>query len=190
MKKKDLANLINKSLVTFISIALLGALVMTPACSSPPPEKKAEPAKTEEPAKEPVKKRSMADLNAAASLAVKKLNEKLDSVEFAGFPAWSAKISDPRFNKWVKLTLPVVSSILDQVPEGYVLYIVGHATNFSNSPESKIKDLSRRRAKFIYDSFAKQGLKSNKIKYKGAGTSENTKEGVANRRISFRIEPK
>jgi outer membrane protein OmpA-like peptidoglycan-associated protein len=125
-------------------------------------------------------------------------NDQLSKYPVAGFAYKSSKVPAQEWDKWAKVAAPVIKGIVDKIPDGYVMEVRGHtdargpAEAEGNKPgNSKI---STDRAKAVYNSLAKAGIKSDKITYRGVGSTE-PKPGVdANsaeqRRVTFVIVPK
>ncbi len=127
-----------------------------------------------------------------AELKVKGLNSKLSSVSLKGFPSWGSKVDSSKWDLWAKLSAPAVNAVAKEVPDGYVLQITGHATKAGS--KSRNLSVSKKRAKYVWSSLKKQGLKTDKITYKGVGYSEpideNDPTNPENRRVSFKIVKK
>jgi outer membrane protein OmpA-like peptidoglycan-associated protein len=125
-------------------------------------------------------------------------NAQLAKYPVTGFAYKSSAIEPMKWNNWARVAAPIVSGILDKLPEGYVMEVRGHAD--SRGPEEPEGDkpgnlkISKDRAKAVYNALAQQGLKTNKITYRGVGSSEPI-AGVATdsaqqRRVTFVIVPK
>ncbi|MBN2159082.1 MAG: OmpA family protein [Spirochaetes bacterium] len=138
------------------------------------------------------------DVGDAGNAVVSASNAQLAKYPVTGFAYKSSTIEPMNWNKWAKVAAPIVSSILDKLPDGYVMECRGHAD--SRGPEDPEGDkpgnlkISRDRAKAVYNALAGQGLKTNKITYRGVGSSQPL-AGYATtapqqRRVSFVIVPK
>ncbi len=125
-------------------------------------------------------------------------NAQLSKYPVTGFAYKSSAIEPMKWSTWARVAAPIVSGILDKLPEGYVMEVRGHAD--SRGPEEPQGDkpgnlkISKDRAKAVYNALAQQGLKTNKITYRGVGSSEPI-PGVATdsaqqRRVTFVIVPK
>jgi outer membrane protein OmpA-like peptidoglycan-associated protein len=104
------------------------------------------------------------------------LNKQLQRATFSGFGYKSTKPPAQKWDKWAASAAPLVRKVLKKVPEGYVLQVTGHTdASGPEEPEGNkpgnIK-ISDGRAKAVYNSLRRQGLKSSKLTYKGVGSSE------------------
>ncbi len=125
-------------------------------------------------------------------------NGQLAKYPISGFAYKSSQLPAQEWDKWARVAAPVVKGILDKVPEGYMLEVRGHTD--SRGPETPEGDkpgnlkISTDRAKAVYDSLARAGIKSNKVSYRGVGSAEplataDTKS-APQRRVTFVIVPK
>jgi len=125
-------------------------------------------------------------------------NSQLSKFPVSGFAYKSAKVPAQEWDKWAVVAAPAVKGIVDNIPDGYVLEVRGHTD--ARGPESAMGDkpgnlkISTDRAKAVYDSLSKAGIKSNKITYRGVGSSQplaNADPSSAQqRRVTFMIVPK
>jgi len=141
-----------------------------------------------------------ADTTVAASggPAVAALNKGLEKVSVGGFAYKSSEIPSWEYDGWAKLSAPVVQQTLTQVPEGYVLQVTGHSD--SRGPEQAVGSkpgnikISTDRAKAVYTSLQKNGITSDKLTYKGVGSSQPLagvpEDDAKQRRVSFIVVPK
>lgn len=130
--------------------------------------------------------------------AVAGLNKQLEKASVSGFDYKSTTIPSWKYDAWAKVSAPVVQSVLTQVPDGYVLQVTGHTD--SRGPETAVGDkpgnikISTDRALAVHTSLRKNGITSDKLTYKGVGSSQPL-AGVATdhasqRRVSFLVVPK
>lgn len=131
---------------------------------------------------------------------IEQSNKQLKKVPLEGaFGYKSYKLNKTKWMAWADKAAPIVKKILDQMPEGYVLMIVGHAS--AVGPEEPQPDgrkgniyWSTQRAKVVYDALVAKGLPKEKMAYKGVGSSEldDRYPPRDNRqiRVTFRIVPK
>jgi outer membrane protein OmpA-like peptidoglycan-associated protein len=125
-------------------------------------------------------------------------NSQLSKFPVTGFAYKSSKLPAQEWDRWAVAAAPVVKGIVNKIPDGYALEVRGHAD--SRGPEGPEGDkpgnlkISTDRAKAVYDSLAKAGIKSNKITYRGVGSSEPTpnadQASAKQRRVTFVIVPK
>ena len=138
------------------------------------------------------------EVTAAAAPGVSALNKTLEKVSIGGFAYKSSAIPSWEYDTWAKVSTPLVQQTLTQVPEGYVLQVTGHAD--SSGPEQAVGSkpgnikLSTDRAKAVHTSLQKNGITSDKLTYKGVGSSQPL-EGISGndakqRRVSFVVVPK
>jgi len=145
--------------------------------------------------KEQVKQPGVADTGSAV---VSASNAQLAKYPVTGFAYKSSAIEPMKWSNWAKIAAPIVSGILDKLPDGYVMEVRGHTD--SRGPEDPEGDkpgnlkISKDRAKAVYNALAAQGLKTNKITYRGVGSSEPLAGAATDsgqqRRVTFVIVPK
>jgi outer membrane protein OmpA-like peptidoglycan-associated protein len=134
----------------------------------------------------------------SSNVWVKTSNEQLAKVPVEGFGYKSSKVPSQKWDKWAAVAAPVVKGIVDSLPADYVLVIKGHTD--ARGPEESTGNkpgnikISADRAKSVEASLKKQGVSSDKIITKGAGSSEPL-SGVdakdeAQRRVTFEVAPK
>ena len=130
--------------------------------------------------------------------AISASNAQLAKYPVTGFAYKSSKVPAQEWDKWAKVAAPVIKEIVNNLPEGYVLEVRGHAdargpeTAEGNKPGNM--KISTDRAKAVYDSLGKAGISSPKMVYKGAGSSETMSSADATaaeqRRVTFGIVQK
>lgn len=126
---------------------------------------------------------------------IKAQNEQLAKHSVGGFAYKSSKLNTQVWDNWAKSSAPVVKEIIGKLPEGYVLQVTGHTD--SVGPEEPEGDkpgninISKDRAKTIYDALRKAGIDSPRLTYKGMGSSELIQginpEGAGQRRVTFKV---
>lgn len=125
-------------------------------------------------------------------------NKQLEKVPFEGFGYKSSAVPGQKFDKWAKAAAPVIKGIIEKLPPDHVLQVTGHTdARGPEQPEGNkpgnIK-ISSDRAKAVHGSLTRQGIKSDKMTFKGVGSSQ-LKSGVdpesdAQRRVTFKVVPK
>lgn len=138
------------------------------------------------------------DVGDAAGAVVAASNKQLAKYPIGGFAYKSSTVEPLNWSKWAKVATPIVSGILDKLPEGYVMECRGHAdARGPEEPEGNKPGnlkISRDRAKAVYNALAAEGLKTNKITYRGVGSSEPlagyASTAAQQRRVTFVIVPK
>ena len=134
----------------------------------------------------------------SSNVLVNQLNGQLAKYPMGGFGYKSSKLPPQKWSQWAKQAAPVVKKILNQVPDGHVLQVRGHAD--ASGPEDPEPGkpgniaLSKNRAKTVYNALKAQGITSNKLTYDGVGSAEPM-EGVdprssRQRRVTFVIVEK
>ena len=125
-------------------------------------------------------------------------NTQLSKYPVAGFAYKSSKVPPQEWDRWAKVAGPAVKEIVDKLPDGYVLELRGHTDargpeDAENAKPGNIK-ISTERAKAVFDSLGKSGIKSDKITYRGVGSSEPLSDidskDARQRRVTFLIVPK
>ncbi|PKL40576.1 MAG: hypothetical protein CVV44_02945 [Spirochaetae bacterium HGW-Spirochaetae-1] len=143
--------------------------------------------------KEPVVQTTSVD----HSLWVKASNKQLEKIPVEGFQYKGTEVPAQKWDKWAKMSAPVVKKIISELPEGYVLQVKGHTD--ARGPEDPEGDkpgnikISTDRAKAVQESLRRQGISSPKLTYKGVGSSE-LKAGIdpksaGQRRVTFAVVP-
>ncbi|MBN1500141.1 MAG: OmpA family protein [Spirochaetes bacterium] len=126
---------------------------------------------------------------------VKQANSQLAKVPYDGFEYKSSSVPAQKYDKWATAAAPVIKSVIDNLPNGYVLMIKGHSdSTVAENPKGKLvtnQTLSEMRAKAVYDALRNKGITSPKLKYMGVGDSEPI-SGVPstdgkNRRVTFEV---
>jgi outer membrane protein OmpA-like peptidoglycan-associated protein len=126
------------------------------------------------------------------------LNKGLEKASVGGFDYKSSEVPSWKYDAWAKVSAPVVQQTITQVPEGYVLQVTGHTD--SRGPETaegskpgNVK-ISTDRAKAVHTSLRNNGITSDKLTYKGVGSSKPLPNVAATdekqRRVSFIVVPK
>ncbi|MCL1910972.1 MAG: OmpA family protein [Leptospirales bacterium] len=139
-----------------------------------------------------------AQVQSVGSPGVIALNKSLEQVSIGGFGYKDSEVPSWQYDNWAKVSAPLVQETLTQVPDGYVLQITGHAD--SSGPEQPVGSkpgnikISTDRAKNVHGALQKHGITSDKLTYKGVGSSQPL-AGVAGtdakqRRVSFVVVPK
>lgn len=173
-----------------IFLPIISSLVfLAIACSSTDKkvEVPVEPAKVEVPKTEevPVVQARSADTGAS----VDAINEKLAKVSVMGLPPFAASISDEKMDEYGKKALEEAKAATEQLPEGYMLQITGHANQHPDKSKRVGSGLSVKRAKVVYDYFVKNGIAKEKLAYRGAGSAESDEKlsRANNRRVTFKL---
>ncbi len=125
-------------------------------------------------------------------------NTQLSKYPVAGFAYKSSQVPPQEWDRWAKVAAPAVKEIVNNMPDGYLLELRGHTDargpeEAENAKPGNIK-ISTDRAKAVHDSLAKSGITSDKITYRGVGSSEPL-NGVdpsdpRQRRVTFLVVPK
>lgn len=190
-------------MIRLICLALFLGLV---SCSSPETVKPAE----EKPVKQ-VEKKQLEEKKAEEKVVVKETkdvepvkqidafevkaqaqNKQLEKTSIEKFKLGSSEIPQKQWNTWAKKAAPIVKELINMMPENYVLEIRGHADIIGS--ESANEKLSEARAYAVYKALLKQGIKEDKLTYKGLGSSmmiESVKKtDPRQRRVSFKVVKK
>ncbi len=115
-------------------------------------------------------------------------NETLKQARMFGFKAWKAAPGKAAYAEWEKSDIPIVKSVVAEIPEGYVVEVRGHAdTQGATKANQKI---GLKRAEFVYEALTKSGVDKDKLVYRSMGESnpimdETNTENPLNRRVSF-----
>ncbi len=124
-------------------------------------------------------------------------NKQLAKIPVEGFGYKKSNVPAQKWDKWAKLSAPVIKKILDNMPAGYVLQVTGHTdARGPEEPEGakpgNIK-LSNDRAKEVHDALRRQGISSPKMTYKGIGSSDPLSginpKSPQQRRVTFKVIP-
>ena len=129
----------------------------------------------------------------SSDMLLEQSNKQLAKVPYEDFEYGSASVPTHKYDKWATAAAPVIKKVLDSLPDGYSLYIVGHTdATVSKKPKRNYvtnQKLSEMRAKAVYDALRRKGITSNKLKYKGVGTSDpvagTSPDDPKNRRVTF-----
>lgn len=148
-----------KKLTIFLIIALTFA-----ACDSAQ--------KKEDPKPEPSEASSPEKI---AAPDINNLNNSLEKYPIAGFDYKSSKMPESEWAEWAKSAAPIVKKIISSLPENYVLQATGHTDSIGPEEPTSSKPgnlrISRDRAKTVYNALIKAGITSEKLTYKGVGSS-------------------
>ena len=148
-------------------------------------------------AKETVKETPKEPSVSTGGVWVSQSNKQLEKIPVKGFGYKSSAVPAQSWDQWAKLSAPVVKKILNNMPDGYVLQVTGHAD--ARGPEypegakpGNIR-LSSDRAKAVHSALRRQGISSPKMTYKGVGSSDPL-DGVSpkspqQRRVTFKVIP-
>lgn len=149
--------------------------------------------KSSEEKKEPVATESGLNAQARSIDGLDGANAALAQVSILSLPESKATADAASFKQSAGVALATAKSVEGAIPEGHVLRITGHVSPGSTSPGyASGSALSTRRAKAVYDFFAKNGFPKNKLAYRGAKANENNPNLSVeqNRGVTFKIEPK
>ncbi len=134
----------------------------------------------------------------ADSSIVSASNAQLAKYPVTGFAYKSSEVPPQQWDRWAKIAAPVVKGILDKLPDGYALEVRGHTdgrgpeTSEGNKPGNM--KISTDRAKAVYNSLGKAGIKSSNLNYRGVGSSEPLpgydSTAAQQRRVTFQVVPK
>jgi flagellar motor protein MotB len=129
---------------------------------------------------------------------LKLANQQLARIPVDGFAYKSSEVPAQKWDKWAETAAPVVKGIIDRLPANHVLQVTGHTDasgpeNPQGAKPGNIK-ISTDRAKAVHAALRKKGITSEKLTYKGVGSSEPL-EGVDSRspeqrRVTFVVVPK
>lgn len=124
-------------------------------------------------------------------------NKQLAKIPVEGFAYKSSDVPAQRWDRWAKVSAPVVKKVLDNMPAGYVLQVTGHTD--ARGPEQPEGDkpgnikLSTDRAKEVHAALRRQGITSDKMTFKGIGSSDPKKginpRSAKQRRVTFVVIP-
>lgn len=129
---------------------------------------------------------------------VKVQNDSLAKIPVEGFDYRSSKVPAQKWDKWAAAAAPVVKGIINNLPDGYVLQVTGHADgrgpeDAAGGKPGNIK-ISTQRAKAVYDALKGKGITSPKMTYKGVGSADPVSGLDPNdpkqRRVTFKVVPK
>ena len=167
--------------VLFIGLWIIGVIVLT-SCGEPKTTQK------------------VTEQNNSAEVLVEKTNEELSEHPLVAFSYRSYKLNTKKWEEWAKQVAPILEKVIPQIPDGYILQIVGHANAIG--PEEPQADgrpgnvyWSKMRARVVFNELIKQGLPSDKLVCKAAGSSEldprfpNPRDD-AHIRVTLKIVPK
>jgi outer membrane protein OmpA-like peptidoglycan-associated protein len=143
---------------------------------------------------------SKQDKTNSAEVLIEKTNEELSEHPLVAFGYKSYKLNTRKWEVWAKSVAPILEKIIPQIPEGYVLQIVGHANAIGPEepqPDGRPGNIywSKMRARVVFKELVKQGLPADKMVCKAAGSSELDPRYPNPRddrhiRVTLRIVPK
>ncbi len=130
--------------------------------------------------------------DAGGDMAVSAINRQVGDFSIDGFPGGSSKINKNDDLENMKRIVGLVKPIVEQVPDGYVMQITGHAADYPT--KSLQASISKARAAKIYNELKKAGVPAAKMSYKGVGISEPLSgydgKDPKQRRVSFKAVKK
>ncbi len=190
--------------ILFLLLPVFGTVFVTAQCSSAQEtEAKKEEPKKEEPKKEEEKKEEMKKEEAKkeedpvarkrsldlGQEVLDRLNGRLAQMSLSDYDPYAVEVKKTQFDELINRIKPVLKEALDQVPEGYVLEVKGHANPNKQHGEDYWLDLSNKRARRVYDHLVEQGITADKMAVKGVGSSEPAQSGWSpkNRRVTFKV---
>lgn len=106
----------------------------------------------------------------SGDVAVSMVNRQVKDFAIDGFPGGSAKLDKNQDLENMKKIVALVKPIIDQIPDGYVMQITGHAASYES--KSRQMSVSKARAAKIYTELKKAGVSAKKMTYKGVGINE------------------
>jgi hypothetical protein len=144
-----------------------------------------------------VKETPMPVVKADNSIWVTASNKQLEKIPVTGFEYKDAAMPSWKYDAWAKTAAPAVKKIIQEMPEGHVFQVTGHTD--ARGPEEprgnkpgNIK-ISTERAKTVYDALRKNGITSEKMTYKGVGSSQllpgEDPRSPRQRRVTFLVIP-
>ncbi|HOP62493.1 MAG TPA: OmpA family protein [Spirochaetota bacterium] len=124
--------------------------------------------------------------------AVSMINNQVGDFSIDGFPGGSSKLKASEDLENMKRIVELVKPIVEQVPDGYVMQITGHAADYPT--KALQRSVSKGRAYKVYSELKKAGVPAAKMTYKGVGISEPLSgydgKDAKQRRVSFRAVKK
>jgi len=139
-----------------------------------------------------VKQDTTVKADAGGDFAVNAINRQVGGFSIDGFPGGSSKLSKNEDLENMKKIVDLVKPIIDQIPDGYVMQITGHAADYPT--KSLQASVSKGRAAKIYNELKKAGVPASKMTYKGVGISEPLEgydgKDAKQRRVSFKAVKK
>ena len=135
-----------------------------------------------------------------SSQIIDKLNQQLSSqVDPMYFGPYKSTASGVTLKSYVRSFFPIFKTVINKVPDGYVIQAIGHANRAPRMSEGACRSLSKRRARAVYNVLIDMGLNKSKLGYNGVGNAEPVDSSVTredkaawgkNRRVTFKIVPK
>ncbi len=120
------------------------------------------------------------------------VNEQLKKLTVYNFPLNQSKLSQAAYRQWKDENLVALKAIAAGMEEGLKLEITGHTDNIGG--EKYNQDLGRRRAQYIADQLANDGMSRNRMVTRSAGYSSplpgEAGNSAKNRRVTFRVVAK
>ena len=125
-------------------------------------------------------------------MVVDAANDQLAKVPVVGFPPFSNTMPMTQFDQYGKNAATVAKGVVNNMPDGYVLQIKGHANQHPSKSAAYTKSLSLQRAKYVYNYFAGKGIDKKKMTAVGVGNAEPdpSLSHAENRRVTFKLVPK
>jgi outer membrane protein OmpA-like peptidoglycan-associated protein len=126
-------------------------------------------------------------------------NKELAKYPVSGFDYKGSDPSKADFDKKADEMLPYVKSLLQNMPEGYIIEVRGHADK--SGPEEPVGKkpgnikISEERAKSVREALVKKGIPAEKLAARGVGSSETVEDSAesktgrskVNRRVTFHV---
>ncbi len=112
---------------------------------------------------------------------VKQLNRKLDRLVKIEFTFDSYSLTDPSVRSAMKNVAAAIRAIMPRIPEGYALFVIGHAS-WAGSEEYN-RALAGARARAVYHHLARTGVPPARMEYIEVGSRNNKRE------VTFEIRP-
>ncbi|MFZ5630473.1 MAG: OmpA family protein [Spirochaetota bacterium] len=125
-------------------------------------------------------------------MVVDAANEQLAKVPVVGFPPFSNTMPITQFDQYGENAATVAKGVVNNMPDGYVLQIKGHANQHASKSAAYTKSLSLQRARYVYNYFAGKGIDKKKMTTVGVGNAEPDPNlsHADNRRVTFKLVPK
>ena len=167
-----------KKLIYVMLVSLLSTLLLV-SCESQQP-------------KADVKQDTTVKADQGGDFAVSAINRQVGEFSIDGFPGGSSKLSKSDDLENMKKIVGLVKPIIEQIPDGYVMQITGHAADYPT--KSLQASVSKGRAAKVYNELKKAGVPAAKMTYKGVGIDEPLSgydgKDAKQRRVSFKAVKK